>query len=126
MHVLTTDGKSKNPLLINVFDFITLPIYIAFTTGNILQLVLKIFEKGKAFTKMHGKYGYVPLIAEFYLKGNYLVKTKCKNINKRKFRILDHPVLVTPDQTFDYFIDVKDDLALEADLYTELSERATV
>ena len=59
---------------------------------------------------MHGKYGYVILLDWFYLKGNYLVKTTCKNVNKRKFRILDDPVLVTPDEIFDYFIDVKEDL----------------
>ena len=46
MHVLTTHGKSKNSLLINVFDFIALLIYIALITGNMLQPVLKIFEKG--------------------------------------------------------------------------------
>ena len=55
-----------------------------------------------------------------------LVKTKCKNVNKRKFRILDDPVLVRPDEIFDYFIDVKEGLTTEADLYIELSERATV
>ena len=35
-------------------------------------------------------------------------------------------VLVTPDEIFDYFIDVKLDLIMEADLYIELSQRATV
>ena len=28
-------------------------------------------------------------------------------MNKRKFRILDDPVLVTPDEIFDYFNDVR-------------------
>ena len=75
---------------------------------------------------MHDKYGYVILPDELYLKGNYLVKTRCKNISKRKFKIFDDPVLVTPVEIFDYFIDVKEDLTMEADLYIELSERATV
>ena len=75
---------------------------------------------------MHDKYGYVILPDELYLKGNYLVKTSCKNISKRKLKILDDPVLVTPVEIFDYFIDVKEDLTMEADLYIELSERATV
>ena len=60
------------------------------------------------------------------MKGNYLIKTTCKNINKRKFRILDDPVLVTPDEIFDNFIGVNEDLTMEVDLYIELSERATV
>ena len=75
---------------------------------------------------MHGKYGYVILPDELYLKGNCLVKTRCENINKRKFRILGYPVLVTSDEIFDYFIDVKEDLTIEADLYTKLSEHAIV
>ena len=75
---------------------------------------------------MYGKCGHVILPDEFYLKGNYLVKTRCKNINKRKFKILEDPVLVTPDEIFSYFFDVKEDLTMEADLYIELSEHATV
>ena len=75
---------------------------------------------------MHGKYGHVILPDELYLKGNYLVKTRCKNINKRKFRILRDPILVTPDEIFDYFVDVKEDLTMKTNLYIELSERATV
>ena len=35
-------------------------------------------------------------------------------------------VLVTPDEIFDYFIDVKVDLIMEAYLHIEVSERATV
>ena len=40
-----------------------------------------------------------------------------KSINKRKFKILDDPVLVTPEEIFDYFIDIKEDSTMEADLY---------
>ena len=59
------------------------------------------------------------------MKGNYLIKTRCKK-HKRKFRILDDPVLVTPDEIFDNFIGVNEDLTMEVDLHIELSERATV
>ena len=48
---------------------------------------------------------------------NYLVNTRYKNINKRTFRILGDPVLVRPNEIFDYFIDAKDDLTMEANLY---------
>ena len=75
---------------------------------------------------MHDKYEYVISPDELYLKWSCLVKTRCKNINKRKFRILGNPVLVTSDEIFDYFIDVKEDLIIEADLYTKLSEHAIV
>ena len=88
--------------------------------------ILTIFEKGKASTKMHYKYVHVILPDELYLKVNYLIKTRSKNINKRKFRKLDDSILVTPDEIFDYFIDVKQDLTLEPDLYIELSERTIV
>ena len=117
------DGNNQN-----VFDFITLTSYIALITGNMLQpvYILKIFEKGKAITKMHDKSGHMILPDELYLKGNYLIKTRCKNINKIKFRIVDNTVLVTPDEIFDYFIDVKEDLTMEANIYIELSERVTV
>ena len=57
-----------------------------------LYFILKIFEKVKASAKMHDKYGLGVLPDELYLKGNYVVKPRCKNISKRKFRILDDPV----------------------------------
>ena len=97
----TLDEDFENGNNHNVFDFIILPSYIALITGNMLQpvYILKIFEKGKSSTKMHDKYGHVILPDELYLKGNYLVKNSRKNINKRKFRILDDPVLVTPDES---------------------------
>ena len=96
---------------VNVFDFITLTSYIALITGTMLQpvYILKILEKGKASTKMYDKYGHVILPDELYLKGNYLVKTRSKNLNKGKFSIVDDTVLVTPDGIFHYFIDVKED-----------------
>ena len=63
------DGNNQN-----VFDFITLPSYIALITGNMSQpvYILKIFEKGKASTKMHDKYGHVILPDELYLKETIL------------------------------------------------------
>ena len=57
---------------------------------------------------------------------SHLIETRCKNMNKRKIRILDDPVLVTPNEIFGYFVDVKDDLTMEAGVYIELSEHATV
>ena len=58
---------------------------------------------------------------------NHQVSNFChKIINNKKFRILDDPVLVTPDEIFNYFVDVKEDLTMEANLYIELFERATV
>ena len=68
------DGNNQN-----IFDFITLPSYIALITGNLLQpvYILKIFEKSKASTKMHEKYGHLTLPDELYLKGNYFVKPRC-------------------------------------------------
>ena len=84
--------------------------------------ILKTFEEGKTSTKMHDNYDHVILPDELYLRGNYLVKTRCRNITKRKSRTLDDPVLVKPD----YFIDVKEHKTIEADLYIKLSEHATV
>ena len=57
----------------------------AVITGNMLQpaYVLKIFEKGKASTKMHDKYGHMILPDELYLKGKYIVKTRCKKYTKK-------------------------------------------
>ena len=70
----------------------------------------------------------IAILAPFmnHVVKNYLVNTRYKNINKRTFRILGDPVLVRPNEIFDYFIDVKDDLTMEANLYIELPERATV
>ena len=36
---------------------------------------------------MHDKYGHVTLADELYFNGNHLVKTRCKNINKKKIQV---------------------------------------
>ena len=84
----------------NVFNFITFPSCIALITGYNQFIFSRFLKKVKQVLRCTTSTGLFVLPDELYLKGNYLVKTRCKNINRRKFRILDDPVLVTNFQLF--------------------------
>ena len=72
---------------------------------------------------MNDIYGHVIFPGEFYLKGHYLVKTRSKMVNKKQFKLVESPVLIQPDESFEHFIDINDDLSMENDAYLQLVER---
>ena len=58
------------------------------------------------------------------VKGNYLVKTRSKSSKKKQFKVLDNHVLITPDDVFEFFLDIDEQNTMEVSLYGELVERA--
>ena len=87
---------------------------------------MKVLTKGKAEEKTNDRFGHIIFPGEYYIKGLYLQKTRSKLINKRKFTILHFVVYVTPDEIFDHFLEIDEDLCMDADVYTELVERASL
>ena len=44
-------------------------------------------------------------------------------VNKKQFKLVESPVLIQPDESFEHFIDINDDLSMENDAYLQLVER---
>ena len=97
--------------------------YAVLVTGNTTEplYIVKIIEKGKANENIYARYDHIIFPGEYYLKGQYLVKAHSKSINKRQFKILENPVLMTAYEIFEH-----DDLMMDTYTYLELVERALI
>ena len=84
-----------------------------------------MLPKGKADETLRDRYGNVILQGEYYLKGVYLQKARSKDSKKKKFSILDIDVYVRPDEVFETFVEINDDLCMNIDEYNGLSERVS-
>ena len=73
---------------------------------------------------MSGMYGHRISKGELYLRGNYLKVVRSKNVRWKKFEILNYEVLILPDEVFETFVKVADDLTMSCRSYLALKERA--
>ena len=73
---------------------------------------------------MSGIHGHRISKGELYLRGNYLKVVRSKNVRWKKFEILNYEVLILPDEVFETFVEVTDDLTMSCRSYLALKERA--
>ena len=57
-------------------------------------------------------YGHGISKGEFYLRGNYLKVVRSKNMLWKKFEILNYEILISPDEVFETFVEVADELSM--------------
>ena len=72
---------------------------------------------------MSDMYGHRISKAELYLRGNYLELVSSKNMLWKKFEMLNYEVLIPPDEVFEIFAEVADDLTMSCRSYYALKER---
>ena len=53
------------------------------------------------------------------------MKSRCNNINIKKFSILSHDVYLIPHEIFESFVEISNDLTMNSDADLKLSEAAT-
>ena len=58
------------------------------------------------------------------MRGNYLKVVRSKNMLWKKSEILNYEILITPDEVFETFVEVADDLTMSCRSYLALKERA--
>ena len=58
------------------------------------------------------------------LFSTYRQKVRSKKTNKNQFKILEKDKYVTPDQIFEAFVEIADDLTMHDDEYHQLIERS--
>ena len=73
---------------------------------------------------MSGMYGHRILQGELYLRGNYFKVVRSKSILRKKFEILNYGVLIPPDEVFETFVQVADDLTMGCRPCLALNKRA--
>ena len=57
------------------------------------------------------------------MHGNYLEVVRSKNMLWKKFEILNYEILIPPDEVFEIFVEVADDLTMSCRSYLALEER---
>ena len=86
--------------------------------------ILKVKEKGIAEKEETDNYGHTISIGEFFLHGKYLKMGRSKSTRHHKFSILPGEALCTPEEVFEVFVDISDDLTLEKETFKALKVRA--
>ena len=61
---------------------------------------------------------------ELDFRGNYLQLVRLKKISNKQFEITEKNVIISPEEVFETFIDVQEDLTMAVDCYLALVGRA--
>ena len=86
--------------------------------------IIKVTENDRAMQMMSDIYGYRISKGKLYLRENYLKVVRSKNMLLKKFEILISKVMMPPDEAFETFVEVADDLTTSCPSYLALKERA--
>ena len=85
---------------------------------------VKVTEKGTAEKDLTDPYCHFIRTSEKFLKGYYLKQCRSKQISKKKFQILSTPIVFAPDEVFDTYVDIMDDLDLDVQFFKLLIKKA--
>ena len=55
----------------------------------------------------------------FCLEGRHLHKSRSRHPNKKKFKVLDHTVYISPGEIFETFVEFDDDLTMGNESYSK-------
>ena len=73
---------------------------------------------------MSDNYGHNIIEWELHFQGNYLQLVRSKKISNKQFKIIEKDVVISPEELFETFIDVQEDLTMAVDYYLALVGRA--
>ena len=96
-------------------DFIEVPSFVSLFSGsqNEPLYFVQVTEKGTAEKDLTDPYGHFIGTGEKFLKEYYLKQCRSKQISKKKFQILSTPIVFAPDEVFDTYVDITDNLYLD-------------
>ena len=98
-----------------ILDFMEVSFFVSFFSGNQNEPLyfVQVTEKGTAEKDLTDPYGHFIGTSEKFLKGNYLKQCRSKQISRKKFQILSTPTVFAPDEVFETYVDITDDLYLD-------------
>ena len=88
--------------------------FVAVVTFSLAEpiYIIKVPEKGKGTERMSDNYGHNIMEGELYFRGNYLQLVRSKKISNKQFKIIEKDVIISPEEVFETFTDVQEDLAM--------------
>ena len=85
---------------------------------------VKLIEKGVAEENMSDPYNHFVFKGEHYFKGQYLKLTRSRNLNFKQFQLLPTYIIISPEEIYDTYIDINDDIQLNVNVYNALRSKA--
>ena len=109
-----------------ILDFIEVPSFVSFFSGSQNEPLYfgQVTEKVSAEKDLTDPYCHFIGTGEKFLKGYYLKQCRWKQISKKKFQILSTPIAFAPDEVFDTYVDITDDLYLDVQSFKLLIQQA--
>ena len=109
-----------------ILDFIEVPSFVSLFSGshNKPLYFVQVTGKGNAEVDLTDPYGHFIGTGEIFLKGYYLKQCRSKQVSKKKFQILSTPIVFAPDEVFDTYVDITDDLYLDLQSFKFLIQKA--
>ena len=109
-----------------ILDFIEVPSFVSLFSGsqNEPLYFVKVTEKDTAEKDLTDPYGHFIGTGEKFLKGYYLKQCRSKQIRKKKFQILPTPIVFAPDEVFNTYVDITNDLYLDVQSFEILIQKA--
>ena len=100
---------------VQVSDFLDVLSFVSLFSGNQNQppYFVKVTEKGTAQKDHTDPYGHFIGNGERLLKGFYFKLSRSTHICKKKFQLLPTPVIFAPDEVFDTYVEITEDLCLD-------------
>ena len=98
-----------------IFDFLDVPSFVSLFSGNQNESLyfVKVTEKDTAQKDLTDPYGQFFGNGERLLKGFYLKLSRSKHISKKKFLLLPAPIVFAPDEVFDKYVEITEDLYVD-------------
>ena len=109
-----------------IFDFVTVPSFISLFSGSSVEPLyfVKLVSKGVAEMDISDPYGHFVTKGERYFQGYYLKLCQSKDIKVKKFTTLQAKVVVAPDEIYDTYVDINNNLELDCNIYNMLIAKA--
>ena len=106
-----------------------MPSFISLFSGNSVEPLhfVKLMSKDVAEMDISDPYVHSVAKGERYFQGYYLKLCRSKDIKIKKFTILLAKIAVTPDEVYDTYVDINDDLEeIDCNIYNKLIAKAKV
>ena len=109
-----------------IFDFVEIPSSVTLLTGvNTEPLYfLKTTEKAISDTTLTDTWGHAVQPGLRYFKGNYLKPVSSRIKSSKKVDILLMPVIITPDEVYDTYVEIDKSMLLDVKTYNSVIQKA--
>ena len=84
----------------------------------------KVIEKNVAKDEIHDRFGHTIFPEERYIKAKYLRSIRSKKQNYKQYSIMENYVFIKPDEVFELFVEINQDLSIKNDVYMELVRKS--